>query len=97
MNVFDNKLIHGIHKSRYIVSFFKGGDKAGYNLRNPLAKVNGRIVHKCDIFCDWLRSLVIDGEKLTEAEIDEIWSGTIIFENGKLELQESAKQFIENY
>lgn len=39
----------------------------------------------------WLRSLVINGSHLTEEEIELVASATV---NGKLELEELAKQFV---
>lgn len=43
-------------------------------------------------FKDWLRTLTINGRKLTDEEIYDIYNfGT----NGKLELEESAKVFLK--
>ena len=40
---------------------------------------------------DWLRTLVINDERLTEAEVIMVTNAII---NGKLELQESVKDFL---
>lgn len=71
MNDFENKLIRGIHISRYLLSYYGVGGKK-------------RLLRK------WLRTLVINGSPLTEDEIMDI----IRFDNGKLELEEQAKVFI---
>lgn len=44
-------------------------------------------------FKQWLRTLVIDGEHLTEDEVDYIYNFAT---NGKLELQENASFFISS-
>ena len=42
-------------------------------------------------FKDWLRNLTINGRRLTDEEIQDIYNfGT----NGKLELEESARRFL---
>ena len=43
-------------------------------------------------FKDWLRQLVINGEHLTEDEVTYICN---FRDNGKLELEENAKSFLE--
>lgn len=45
------------------------------------------------LFRDWLCSLAIFGEKLTDDEIAELCN---IYRNGKLEFESSAKRFIES-
>ena len=89
MDRFENKLIKGIHTSRYIASWYKvGGTMKKYvNKTDP----NKRRIESH--FADWLRTLVINGEHLTREEIDHICR---LAENGKLELQESAKKFLDN-
>ena len=39
----------------------------------------------------WLKTLIIDGEHLTDEEVDTIAECTV---NGKLELESSAKNFL---
>ena len=44
-------------------------------------------------FKEWLKTLVINGRKLTDEEIQDIYNfGT----NGKLELESSAAKFLNN-
>ena len=75
--MFENDLVKGIHKSRYIASWCNVGGslKRGDAWR----------------FQDWLRSLVIDGEHLTEDEVMSIYNYAT---NGKLELESNARLFI---
>ena len=40
----------------------------------------------------WLRTLIIDGERLTDDEVETIAECTV---TGKLELEESAKRFLK--
>lgn len=75
MNEFENKSIRGIYISRYLASWANSGGN--------LARGNR--------FKDWLQSLVINGEKLSEEEISEI---VFLSTNGKLELEMSAKYFL---
>lgn len=88
MSDFENRLIKGIHVSRYIASWYNvGGTKVRYlNKTDPTKR---RIE---SYFADWLRTLVINDGHLTEDEVRYI---THFAENGKLELQESAKEFLE--
>ena len=51
--------------------------------------IEGPMDHR---FRAWLDSLLIDGEHLTREEIDEICD---FAENGKFELQEDAKRFLD--
>lgn len=76
-DIFENRLIRGIHKSRYCASW----------MRAVGVKFNRG-------FKEWLKTLVIDGEHLTEDEIQEIW---LFATNGKLELQESAKAWANSH
>ena len=74
--MFENKIIEGIHVSRYIASWIKAGGEY------------------CDsVFRKWLESLVINGFHLTNADISYIVNYA---QNGKLELEDSAKTFIES-
>jgi hypothetical protein len=71
--MFENRIIEGVHISRYVASWVKEGGKLNYT------------------FKEWLRTLSINGRKLTNDEICDIYNfGT----NGKLELEEHAKQYL---
>ena len=76
----ENKIVRGIHISRYIASWMKSG---GTFDRSPWC---GEIAFKA-----WLGTLVIDGEHLTEDEKRQICNYA---DNGKLELETSAKLFL---
>jgi len=80
MDEFENKLINGIHVSRYIISWVKSGGKLYINRR-----YNYR-------FIEWLRSLNINGRHLTEEELDYIYR---FASNGKLELENQAREFLK--
>ena len=71
--MFENKLINGVHKTRYIVSWLKAGGSLHYG-------------EDIDNFRDWLLSL-----NLAEDEVQDI---VYLATNGKLELESSAKTFI---
>ena len=70
--MFENKVIKGIHISRYIASWIRA---------------RGRLSN----FDEWLMQLEIDGEKLTEEEIQDIWNFACC---GKLELESDARKFV---
>ena len=74
----DNEKIKGIHKSRYVASWDNTLRRLG------IASCFGDIK-------DWLRALEIEGETLTEDEIDAI---VFFAENGKMELEHDAERFI---
>ena len=76
--MFENKLVKGIHISRYIMSWARVGGPLNYR-------------GKGYTFGEWLETLEIDGSKLSEEEIHDIM---FIAQNGKLELEESAREFI---
>ena len=80
---FENSIIRGIHISRYIASWVRVGGTIG--------RAHRHLGNSC-AFTDWLRTLEIDNEHLTD---DEVWQIYRFATNGKLELQESAKRFIE--
>lgn len=73
--MFENKRIRGIHASRYIASWVKGGGNLGYEFE-------GRFD-----FYDWLKSLGLDKD-----EAQYIYN---LADNGKLELETSARQFVK--
>lgn len=73
--MFENKLIRGIHATRYIASWGKAGGHFG---RRDLGRFD---------FRRWLESL-----GLTKDEVQHIYN---LLDNGKLELENSAKVFME--
>lgn len=79
--MFENKIIRGIHISRYIASWTKSGGTLKRNLLRGFPA-----------FRAWLRTLEIDGDHLTKDEIRQICDYAC---NGKLELETSAKMFLE--
>jgi len=81
---FENTIIKGIHCSRYIASWHK--------TKMPIAHAS-RGYNDSTIFIEWLRTLVINGEKLSE---DEIWRIQKFATNGKLELEANARAFCES-
>ena len=83
MNVFENKIINGIHASRYAASYENAG-----------GKITGLPRYDRD-FIEWLKTLFINDRKLTEEEIDYIYRYAQTRRNGKLELQENAKEFLK--
>lgn len=90
MHEFENEIINGIYISRYIASWYKaGGSHTQYRNKSG----TGRRVETH--FADWLRSLKTDtGELfLTEEQVLRI---VCFAENGKLELENSAKNFIND-
>ena len=78
--MWENKLIKGIHITRFVASWVRSG-----------GKLTNRFGY--DEFRQWLESLEINESKLSEEEIYDIM---YIAQNGKLELEISAKQFIRN-
>jgi len=82
---FENKYIKrmDVHYSRIIESW--------HNAWTDSKKTRPRNDYK--LFREWLGSLVIFGEKLTDEEIFELG---YIYQNGKMECEESAKKFISN-
>lgn len=79
--MFENKIVRGIHMSRYVASWIKSGGTFDWNL------LDGEVEFKA-----WLGTLIIDGEHLTEEEKQQICNYA---DNGKLELETSAKMFLE--
>lgn len=72
--MFENKLINGIHKSRYIASWLKAGGSLYFG-------------EDVDNFREWLLSM-----DLTEDEVQDIVN---LATNGKLELETTAKKFVQ--
>ena len=85
---FENKLIKGIHASRYIASWVKSNG----TMKRYLNEDNPSLRRLESYFADWLRSLVINGEHLTEDEVRYI---DHFARNGKIELESSAKHYME--
>lgn len=77
---FENKIINGIHCSRYIASWCTAGGKLYGSRRNNLDFIN------------WLESLIINDRNLTSEEVKYIHD---FASNGKLELENSAKEFLK--
>lgn len=76
--MFENRIINGIHKSRYLASWANSGgtlDRKGRGL-----------------FKKWLKTLVINDRHLTDDEILDIF---VYAQNGKLELEFSAEDFLK--
>lgn len=84
---FENKLFEGIYYSRFILSWVN----AGGNFKEH-KKIVGGTKRQLWLFRDWLKSLIINGKELPEDVIGEIVE---IASNGKLEFEESAKEFIK--
>lgn len=78
--MFENKIIRGIHISRYVASWVKSGGTLACRGKNDAVD-----------FRRWLKSLIIDGERLTDEEVRQVYNYAT---NGKLELEEDAKRFI---
>lgn len=78
MDRFENRIIKGIHISRYIASWINaGGESSDRDFEDWLRTV------RTGYFCD--------GEPLTEDEIDEIM---FLKNNGKMELESSVRKFL---
>lgn len=88
--MFENVIIHGIEATRYIASWARvGGDLDDCDYRMGIEHPFGQ----------WLRSLTFrckNGESVHMTE-DEVKSIIFLASNGKLELQENAKNFLKNY
>lgn len=80
MNAWENKTECGIHPTRFIMSWVREGG----HLR--------RRGDGIDDFRDWLRTLIIDGKPLSEADVEHIMS---LATNGKMELEYSAREFMK--
>ena len=80
MDEFKNSLVNGIHKSRYVASWMRAG---GCEKETWMG---------CrSTFADWLRTLIINDRHLTEDEIQEI---CYLADNGKMELEYLAREFL---
>lgn len=80
INMFENKLIHGVHISRFLASWLK--------------IVNDRYLYwSWKDYINWLKIITFDGEHLTKEEIIDIFNFST---NGKLELENSVKWFLDN-
>jgi len=72
--MFENKIINGVHASRYIASWFRAGGNFG-------RWTKGRFD-----FRNWLESLGLAAD-----DVNYIYN---LADNGRLELQEHATQFM---
>lgn len=77
METFDNNVIKGIHKSRYVASWTNSGGKLDRNGKG--------------LFKNWLKGLSIEGEHLSDEEVQDIYNYST---NGKLELEVLAKGYL---
>ena len=82
MDEFKNSVIKGIFISQYIAAWIK--------TKRPI-ETACRCEDAYGLFIGWLKSLVINGEHLTD---DEVWRIYEFTQNGNLELDESAKRFL---
>ena len=73
--MFENKIIKGVHASRFIMSWIRQGGNITW-------------IEGINDFKEWLKSL-----GLSKEEVNDICE---MATNGKLELEISAKNFIEN-
>ena len=83
---FENKTFQGVHYSRFIASWTKA------IIRNPPSGID-----KYDTparFEAWLSTLSVCGRRIPYSVRKEI---LFLYENGKLELEESAKEFLNGY
>jgi hypothetical protein len=88
LKMFEHEKIKNIHISRYIASWYRSGGGRiypAYFTRDPRYKSGAKT------FAGWLKTLVIDGEHLTDEEVQRICS---FANNGKLELEDSAKEYL---
>lgn len=86
--MFENKIFHGRHVSIYIWSWVNAGgkfDDIRWDYNSGLYK--GK-------FVEWLRSLVVHGEGLTDEEIDYIIGYRHDAHSGRIEFENSAKDFL---
>lgn len=69
-------------------------DRFPASWRNAGGRISG-IPRYDGKYIDWLKTLVVNGEPLTEEEVDEIYRYTQELNCGKLELEISAKEFLK--
>lgn len=86
--MFENKIFHGWHVSIYIWSWLNSGGKF-----NDIKWDYDAGIYRGN-FADWLRSLVIHGEHLTEDEIEYIIGYKHDAHAGRIELEHSAEEFL---
>ena len=96
-NEFENALVRGIHISRYIASWNNSGGSMKRSTmiisEDSHSGIYTYAIGGMYDFIDWLETLTIDGEKLSEEDIHRIVN---FANNGKIELELSAKLFIGN-
>ncbi len=80
MNEFKNETECGIYTTRFIMSWVREG---GTFSRRGIGY---------DEFREWLQTLIIDGNPLSENDVDHI---VFMAQNGKMELENSAKMFLK--
>ena len=82
MKDFENGKVGDIYYSRFIASFIK-----------MKSKVEGGY-HIDNRFEEWLRTLTIDGNPISDDAINDM---VFMMETGKLELEISAKEYLEKH
>lgn len=85
MDIFENRKIKGIHKSRYVASWIN----ANGIVNHPKVKKGRGPKH----FSSWLMTLKINGERLSEEEIEEL---TNYYCGGKMELERAAVKYLQS-
>ncbi len=79
MNEFENKTECGIHPTRFIMSWVREGGTLS------------RSGTGYDDFMEWLKTLIIDGKPLSDDDVHHI---VFLASNGKMELEGSAKAYL---
>jgi len=83
---FENTKVHGVHKSRYLASYYNGLSMK-FQSRKGVIKLK-----KFPYFWEWLEQLTFDdGTKLSEEEIEEIYRFATC---GKMEFERDMYNFL---
>lgn len=78
--MFENRMVNGIHATRYVASFVGECARVG--------------VYPTYRLCmEWLGTLTVNGETLDDADKRIICN---LLENGKLELETNCREFLAN-
>jgi hypothetical protein len=88
--MYENEHIRGIPMSRYVASWAN----AGGTFKRFRNRENAKHRRTETYFADWLRSLTINGEHLTEEEVRKIDNYAT---NGKFEFESLAKKFLKEH
>lgn len=87
--MFENKIFHGRHVSIYIWSWINAGgkfDDVKWDYEANAFK---------GMFVEWLRGLIMYGERLTEEEINYIIGYRHDAHSGRVELENLAYEFLQ--